>query len=311
MAISTTGGYPQYSGAPSRFIPEIWSSKLLVKWYAACVAAAISNTDYEGDIKDVGDKVWIRTRGDVTIRDYTKGSTLVPQYVESPAIEFPIERAKYFFCSIDDIDKYQSDVRLLDEWSTDAGYQMKIEIDTEFLADVYSDADSDNKGATAGAKSGDINLGAAGSPLAVTKATVLDLIVDLDTVLDEQDVPPEDRWLVVPPWFRGMIMKSDLKDASLSGDGQSILRNGRIGRIGYFTIYISNLLTSGTDTYTVWHCMAGHKRAITFAGQITKTEHLERLENTFGQAIRGLNVFDWKVLKGEGLCDVYCYKSTV
>ncbi len=38
------------SGAPaaSRFIPELWSSKLVTKFYDSTVLAAISNVDYEG-----------------------------------------------------------------------------------------------------------------------------------------------------------------------------------------------------------------------------------------------------------------------
>lgn len=47
MAVTAAAGTPQYSGT---FIPEIWSGKLLVKFYAATVLAAISNTDYEGEI---------------------------------------------------------------------------------------------------------------------------------------------------------------------------------------------------------------------------------------------------------------------
>ena len=43
--INAASGTPQYSGT---FIPEVWSTKLLVKFYAATVLAAICNTDYEG-----------------------------------------------------------------------------------------------------------------------------------------------------------------------------------------------------------------------------------------------------------------------
>lgn len=45
MAVDAVGGTPQYSGT---FIPEIWAGKLLIKFYSACVLAAISNTDYSG-----------------------------------------------------------------------------------------------------------------------------------------------------------------------------------------------------------------------------------------------------------------------
>ena len=53
------------------FIPEIWSGKLIEKFYATTVLAAISNTDYEGEIKNQGDKVSIRTQPTITISDYT------------------------------------------------------------------------------------------------------------------------------------------------------------------------------------------------------------------------------------------------
>ena len=52
MGLPLASGHPNYSNrtvsatnAGSRFIPEIWSSKLQVKFYEATVLAAISNTD--------------------------------------------------------------------------------------------------------------------------------------------------------------------------------------------------------------------------------------------------------------------------
>lgn len=303
--INAAAGTPQYSG---NFIPEIWSGKLLVKFYAATVLAAITNTDYEGEIKDVGDKVIIRTVPDITIRDYSKNQTLQIERPDSTPDELLIDKAKYFNFICDDIDKHQTDIALMDSWSKDASQQMKITVDTGFLGDVYSDAHASNKGATAGAISSSFNLGAAGSPLQITKANILDFIVDTGTVLDEQNVPAEDRWMVLPAWMCGMILKSDLKDASLSGDGTSMLRNGRIGIIDRFEIFNSNLLDTTTDTYLVYHAMAGHKSAISFAAQMTKMESL-RAESTFGTLVRGLNVYGYKVLKPESLCDLYVYKS--
>lgn len=306
MAVAVAGGHPQYSGT---FIPEIWSGKLLVKFYSATVINAITNTDYEGEIKDQGDKVIIRQVPDITIRDYSKGQSLVIERPEAANKELLIDKAKYFNFICDDIDRHQTDVALMDSWSTDAAEQMKITVDTGFLGDVYSDAHSSNKGATAGAKSSSYDLGASGSPVVVTKANVLDLLVDVGSVLDEQDIPENDRSIVLPPWMAGMIKKSDLKDASLAGDGTSILRNGRLGMIDRFTLYHSNLLTSATDgAYTAWHVIACQRYAISFAAQMTKMESL-RAESTFGTLVRGLNVYGYKTLKTEALCDVYVAKS--
>lgn len=306
MAVDAAAGTPQYSGT---FIPEVWSGKLLIKFYSATVLAAISNTDYEGEIKNVGDKVIIRTVPDITIRDYSKGQSLIIQRPESPNVELEINKAKYFNFICDDIDKHQSDIPLMNKWSDDASRQMKIQVDTGVLADIYADAHADNKGTTAGKKSGDINLGTTGTPLAINKANILEKIVDCGTVLDEQDVPEGQRWMVIPAWFAGMIKKSDLKDASLSGDGTSIMRNGRIGGIDRFVLYTSNLLTSATDgAYTAFHAVSGQINALSFAAQMTNMETL-RSESTFGNLVRGLNVYGYEVLKTEALIDLYIRKD--
>jgi len=300
--ISAAPGTPQYSG---NFIPEIWSGKLLVKFYAATVSAAVCNTDYEGEIKDVGDKVQVRTVPDIVIRDYVKNQSLQIQRPDSPKKDMPIDKAKYFNFICDDIDKHQTDVALMDSWSRDAAQQMKITVDEEFLGDVFSDAGTGNYGASAGVKSGDINLGVSATPVIISKASVLDFLVDCGTVMDEQNLPEESRYAVIPPWFAAMIKKSDLKDASLAGDGTSIMRNGRIGMIDRLTIYISNLLTSETDgNYTTYNCIAGHKAGISWASQMTKMESL-RAESTFGTLVRGLNVYGYKVLKTEALLWMY------
>ena len=303
--IGAAAGTPQYSGT---FIPEIWSGKLLVKFYAATVCAAISNTDYEGEIKDVGDKVIIRQVPDITIRDYSKGQSLQIERPEASNKELVIDKAKYFNFICDDIDKHQTDLALMDSWSRDASQQMKITVDETVLDDIYSDAHSSNQGVTAGVISSSYDMGEVSDPHQLTKANILETIVDCGSVLDEQNIPAEDRWMILPSWACGMILKSDLKDASLSGDGSSMLRNGRIGVIDRFEIFNSNLLNTGTDTYTVYHCMAGHKSALSFAAQMTNMESL-RAESTFGTLVRGLNVFGYKVLKSEALVYLYIYKS--
>jgi hypothetical protein len=271
------------------------------------VAAAICNTDYEGEIKDVGDVVQIRTIADIVIRDYNKGQSLQIQRPDSPKVEFPIRKAKYFNFICDDIDKHQADVKLMDNWSSDAAQQMKITVDTEFLADIYASADTYNKGQTAGKISGDINLGYTANPLEISKANILDFIVDVGICLDEQNVPEDGRSMVIPSWFAGMLKKSDLKDASLTGDGKSVLRNGRIGSIDKFTLYVSNLLYKET-VYNGYHAIALQRNAVTWAAQMTKMESL-RAESTFGTLVRGLNVYDYKALKDECLCDLYIKKS--
>lgn len=300
MAYPVAPGRPNYSGT---FIPEIWSGKLIENFYDATVLSAISNTDYEGEIRRMGDTVNIRTQPNITIREYVKGQNLVVENPDAPKLQLLIDKGEYFSCVEDDIDRVQSDIKMMDMWSKDASEQMKIKIDQRVLTDMLPDIDAKNKGAAAGAKSASFNLGTTGSPLTVTKdgasstTPVIDLIVDMGTVLDEANVPESDRFLVIPAKMAGLIKKSELKDASLTGDSTTPLRNGRLGMIDRFTIYVSHNLNVASGKTSL---IAGHKMGFTFASQMTEMESL-RAQSTFGNIVRGLQVYGYKVVKPEAL----------
>lgn len=298
---------PAYSGV---FIPEIWSGKLIEKFYASTVLAAISNTDYEGEIKSHGDKVKIRTKPTLTIRDYTVDQALLVERPSSNLVELNIDKAKYFNTVLDDVMETQSDINQMSMWADDAGEQMKIVIDRAVLLDILGDAAAANRGATAGAISAAINLGVTTSPVNVVSRSatggdvdIVDLLIRMGLALDEQNIPETGRWVVMPTWVASMVKRSDLRDASLSGDGSSMLRNGRLGMIDRFTLYSSNLLPAGVASGLAageYGMFAGHPHALTFASQMTKMETL-RSESTFGTLMRGLQVFGWKVLDGTAL----------
>jgi hypothetical protein len=294
MAFPVAAGRPNYSG---NFIPEIWSGKLIENFYDATVLAAISNTNYEGEIRKMGDTVNIRTTPEITIKTYVKGQTLSVENPDKPKIQLVIDKGEYFACIEDDVDKVQTDVNMMDTWSKDASERMKIKIDQRVLTDILPSISSLNKGATAGRITGNIDLGTTGSPVAITKTNVLDYIVDMGTVLDEANCPEADRFLIVPAKMAGFIKKSDLKDASITGDSISVLRNGRLGMIDRFTVYVSHNLSVTSGKFSI---ISGHKMGFTFASQMTEMESL-RAESTFGNVIRGLQVYGYQVIKPEAL----------
>ena len=306
MAYPYASGTVSYSGT---FIPEIWSQKLIEKFYDATVLTAISNTDYEGEIKAQGDKVKIRTIPTLAINDYKSGDTLVNQRPESNIVELLIDKGKYWSAIVDDVQDTQSDIGLMNMWAQDASEQMKIAVDTEVLGTLYADIAAANKGTTAGRISGNINLGTTAAPVAIDKATIVDFIVDMGQILDEQNRPETGRFLVLPYWATSLIKKSDLKDASMTGDGTSPLRNGRIGMIDRFTIYQSNNVRKVADGgNNAFDFIGGVKNGLTFASQLTKTETL-RAESTFGEIMRGLQVYGFKVIDPESLVGGYAYKA--
>jgi hypothetical protein len=110
----------------------------------------------------------------------------------------------------------------------------------------------------------------------------------------------------MPAWASALIKESELRQAYLSGDSVSILRNGRLGMVDRFTIYVSNLLPKGPITGPPalaageWVMYAGHAHGLTFASQMSKVETM-RSERTFGTILRGLQVYGYKVLDGTAL----------
>lgn len=259
------------------FIPEVFSKLLQAKFYKQSVLPAISNTDYEGEISGQGDKVVIRTVPAVTINDYA--GTVSNQELTTAKVEMLIDKAKYYSFKVDDVLAAQADINMLEAASSDAAEGMRVAVETDVMSSVVTGATTISAQTT------------------ITASNVLSEILKLSTDLDELNIPEEGRFIVLPPSMISLLKQSELRQAYLTGDAESPLRNGRVGMVDRFTVYQSNMLytpAAGTDaTYT--HVLAGHPKAISFASQFTNTETI-RLESTFGDAVRGLKVYGSKVV---------------
>lgn len=300
------------------FIPEIWSGKLVEKFYSSTVLSAISNTDYEGEIKNQGDRVRIRTKPTITIRDYLADGTLQLERPEGNDLTLYIGNGKYFNTILDDVMEVQSDLNALSMWSDDAAQQLKIKVDQDVLGGILGGMAAANKGATAGAITGSLNLGVTTTPLSVVSRSpsagqveILDVILRMGQVLDEQNIPEDGRWIVMPVWAVAQLKFSELRQAYMTGDSITPLRNGRIGMIDRFTVYSSNLLPAGVagglaaGEFAIY---AGHSHGLTFASQVSKVETL-RSEMTFGQILRGLQVYGYQIVDGTALAQAIVAKG--
>lgn len=264
------------------FIPEVFSKLLQAKFYSSSVLPNISNTDYEGEISGQGDKVVIRTVPAVTINDYA--GSITTQELTTAKVELLIDQAKYYSFKIDDVLAAQADINLLEGASSDAAEGMRVAVETSVLSSVVT-------GATT-----------VGSQTTISASNILTSILDQAKALDELNIPEEGRFIVLSPEFVSLLKQSELRQAYLTGDDTSPLRNGKVGVVDRFTVYQSNMLYtpgSGTDAgYT--HVLAGHPKAISFASQFTNTETV-RMESTFGDQVRGLKVYGSKVVTPDAL----------
>ena len=311
---------PSYSGG---FIPQLWSNKLNAKFYQNTMLTEISNTSWEGEIKNQGDSIRIRTAPSITITDYAGAGTTLSTETPVPIYtDLQINKGKYFSVQVNDVLAHQADIDLMETFTDDAAKQLKIAIENECFFQWFSTegATALNKGAAAGAISASYGLGTDLVPInQATSGELLKLILRMSAVLDEQNVPEEGRWLVMSPYDRHLLMQTDIAQAYFTGDNSSIVRTGKIGMLDRFTVYVSNLLPHGTTAKATVAgltavasgatlsnakprrmMVAGTKAACAFASQITKTEPL-RNQTDFGDIVRGLSVYGRKVVKDTAL----------
>jgi hypothetical protein len=321
--VVTNGAFdtnPSYSGG---FIPQLWSNKLNAKFYANTMMTEIANTDWEGEIKNQGDTIRIRTAPSITINDYAGAGTTLTSEVPVPIFQdMQINKGKYFSVQVNDVLAHQADMDLMNQFTDDAAKQLKISIENDCFFDWFATegAAAGNKGATAGQISASYNLGTDLAPIDQTKpGDVLNAILRMSSAMDEQNIPEEGRWLIISPYERQLLMQSNIAQAYFTGDQSSVIRTGKIGMLDRFTVYVSNLLPKGaagkkvvaglaatstgatlTNAKTRRMMVAGTKASCAFASQISKTEPL-RNQTDFGDIVRGLSVFGNKVVKPEAL----------
>lgn len=128
-----------------------------------------------------------------------------------------------------------------------AAQQLKIVVDRDVLGSLVTGAAAVNRGATAGVISGNLNLGIKGTPVTVVgrqaatpvagQTEIIDVLLRLGQVLDEQNIPEAGRWVVMSAACGRQIKQSELRQAYLSGDPVSMLRNGRLGMVEPATLH--------------------------------------------------------------------------
>lgn len=273
----------------NNFIPTIWSARLNESFKKNLVYGNIVNTDYEGEIKGQGSTVKINAIGAVTIGTYDKVAGIGnPQELDSAQKTLVIDQAKFYNFTVDDVDAAQANVDLLSGGIVEASYGLANVVD-QYIAGFYTEVKTGN------------TIGNDITPIVPTSATAYDLLVDLGVILDENDVPETERFVVVPAFFYGLLVK----DPRYTKD-VNVMRTGFVGSIDNMSVYKSNNVPNTTGTK--YKIIAGHKSAISFAGQVDSVEAY-RPEKQFSDAIKGLQVFGAKCIKPEGIAVLTANKS--
>jgi N4-gp56 family major capsid protein len=275
--------------AITQMLPQIWSARLLAKLEKALVYAqpGVVRRDFEGEIRADGDRVHFHSFADLTIGTYTKDSTtLTYENLTDSRVTLLIDQSKYFAFRVDDINAAQMRPKIIDAAADRASYQL-AQVADAYVASLYTGASASNPD----------NI------IEVTQATAANVyskFVGLAQRMDENNLPAEGRYAIIPPWIKALLLQDN---TFVTQANPSSVLNGSIGMVAGINLLVSNNVpVTGTPTDD-YHITAGVENAIGYAEQIVNVEGL-RLEGSFADGVRGLHLYGAKVLQPEMLYDL-------
>lgn len=272
----------------NNFIPEIWSARLMasLKHTLRYAQPGVMNRDYEGEIREVGDTVHINSIGAVTVNNYARNTDiLAPQELQDASATLQIDQQKYFHFQVDDLDKAQMKPDVMQAAMDEASYALAS------VADAYVAAMAVAGASTANA------IGTDGAPVEPTASTAYEYLVDLGVKLDEAKIPDAGRFVIIPPWYKGLLLKDD-RFTHATAQGDALIRNGVVGNVsGIQIIESTNVPNTAGTAYKI---LAGTSAGLTFAEQVNKVEAY-RPERRFADAVKGLHLYGAKVIRPEAL----------
>jgi hypothetical protein len=286
MAFTTAAGYGNLPNG--NFSPVIYSKQVQLAFRKSAICEAITNSDYFGEIANMGDSVKIIKEPEISVQAYARGTQITAQDLDDEDFSLTIDKANYFAFKVDDIEEAHSHVNFQSLASDRAAYRLADQFDQDVLgylsgykqSALHSNADAVNttvNGSKAVSTAGSDELlssmkleaddfgGSAGNSIGIqpraggaTSATVgsgnanaLQIVARMARKLDQQNVDTQGRWLVIDPVFKEILMDEDsrLFNADFGGSG---LQNGLIlNNLHGFRIYVSNNLpTIGTGPST-------------------------------------------------------------
>ena len=237
------------------FIPEVWSDEIIAAYKKNLVAAnLVKKMNFKGK---KGDTVHIPapTRGDASAKAASTQVTLIAATESEKTVS--INQHWEYSRLIEDIVEAQALSSLRQFYTDDAGYALAKKVDSVLVQlgrkANGGDGTANYTGAYSGADGTTAYTGTAG---ALTDAAIRRSIQRLD----DNDVPMDGRFLIVPPSTRNTLMGiarfTEQAFVGESGGGNTI-RNGEVGNVYGIPVFVTTNADSATDGDRI--CLLAHK----------------------------------------------------
>ena len=263
------------------FIPEIWSDEIIAAYKKSLVAAnLIKKMNFKGK---KGDTVHIPapTRGDASAKAASTQVTLIAATEGEKVIS--INQHWEYSRLIEDIVEAQALTSLRQFYTDDAGYALGRKVDSTLIQLGRKANGGDGTAAYTGAYSGaDGTTAYTGTAGALTDAAIRRSIQRLD----DNDVPMDGRFLIVPPSTRNTLMGiARFTEQAFVGEvgASNTIRNGEIGNVYGIPVFVTTNADAATDGDRI--CLLAHKEFAVLVEQMgvrTQTQYKQEwLANLF------------------------------
>ena len=245
------------------FIPKLWSDEIIAEYEKSLVmkplVKSMKMTGKKGDTINIPMPV----RGEANAKVEETQVTLVAD--ASGNKQVLIDQHWEYSRLIEDITSVQALSSMRKFYTQDAGYALATRVDTDLIADAIANWDTvGHMDAT-----GLIVPAVGGSAGDFTDQGFRDGI----QILDDNNVPMDNRKLVIPPSARNHIMGIDRYVSSDFVNGRGVV-NGKIGELYGVDVYVStNLPDNGSGEKP---CLLFHTDALVIAEQLgvrTQTQY--------------------------------------
>ena len=245
------------------FIPKLWSDEILAEYEKSLVMKPLVKSLKMAGKKGDTINIPMPLRGSANQKVTETQVTLVAD--TSGNKQIIVDQHWEYSRLIEDITSIQALPSMRKFYTQDAGYALATKVDADLIATAIANFTSVGMASDTGL----VVPAVAGSAGDFNDQTFRDAI----QLLDDADVPMDNRKLVIPPAARNQIMGIDRYVSSDFVNGKGVV-NGKIGELYGINVYVStNLPDNGSGEKP---CLLFHTDALVIAEQMavrTQTQY--------------------------------------
>jgi N4-gp56 family major capsid protein len=292
-AFSPTNSVTTTSAA--NFIPEIWSDEIVAAYRKKLVLAnVVKKMSFKGK---KGDTVNIPSpaRGNASAKAATDAVTLIAE--SDTNIQVLINKHYEYSRLIEDIVEVQALTSLRSFYTEDAGYDL-VQVGRAFNGatvgtDDYATSNTATK-AFVGSDGTTAYNSTTSNAAALTDAAIRRTIQRLD----DNDVPMDGRFFLIPPSSRNTLMGlARYTEQAFIGNGDAI-RNGEIGQLYGIAVFASTNADNGAGNSAADRiCLMGHKDSMVLVEQIGIRSQTQYKQEYLGTLFTADTLYGVKALR--------------